>query len=63
MDQALSQIFPVQKIGSDGFNWWVGQVEGTAADEPNNKGGIRYKVRIVGRHLFYVSHLLVRCEK
>lgn len=50
MDQALSQIFPVQKIGSDGFNWWVGQVEGTAADEPNNKGGIRYKVRIVGEH-------------
>lgn len=50
MDQALSQLYPIQRIGQDGFNWWVGQVEGTAADEPNNKGGHRYKVRIVGEH-------------
>lgn len=50
MDQALSQIYPINRIGNDGFNWWVGQVEGTAADEPNNKGGTRYKVRIVGEH-------------
>lgn len=50
MDQALSQLFPTQKIGNDGFNWWVGQVEGTATNEPNNKGGTRYKVRIVGEH-------------
>lgn len=50
MDQLLSQLIPIQKIGHDGFNWWVGQVEGTAADEPNNKGGTRYKVRIVGEH-------------
>lgn len=50
MDQALSQLFPIQRIGQDGFNWWVGQVEGTATDEPNNKGGTRYKVRIVGEH-------------
>lgn len=50
MDQLLSQLIPTNKIGNDGFNWWVGQVEGTAADEPNNKGGIRYKVRIVGEH-------------
>ena len=50
MDQALSTLFPIDRIGSDGFNWWIGQIEGTAADEPNNKGGSRYKVRIVGEH-------------
>jgi hypothetical protein len=50
MDQLLSQLVPINRIGHDGFNWWVGQVEGTAADEPNNKGGYRYKVRIVGDH-------------
>ena len=50
MDQLLSQLIPTQRIGSDGFNWWVGQVEGTARDETNNKGGYRFKVRIVGEH-------------
>ena len=50
MDQILSQLIPTQRIGSDGFSWWVGQVEGTAADEKNNKGGYRFKVRIVGDH-------------
>ena len=50
MDQALSQLTPVHRIGQDGFNWWVGQIEGTASDEENNKGGYRYKVRIVGEH-------------
>ena len=50
MDEALSRIAPTQKIGNDGFPWWVGQVEGTASDEKNNKGGYRYKVRIVGDH-------------
>ena len=35
------------RIGNDGFQWWVGQIEGTAADEENNKGGYRYKVAIV----------------
>ena len=41
---------PTQRFGYDGFPWWVGQVEGTASDEENNKGGYRYKVRIVGDH-------------
>lgn len=50
MDQLLSQLIPTQRIGNDGFNWWVGQVEGTAADEKNNKGGYRFKVRIIGDH-------------
>ena len=50
MDDALSRLMPTNKIGQDGFNWWVGQVEGTAADEKNNKGGYRFKVRIVGDH-------------
>ncbi len=50
MDDALSRLMPTQRIGYDGFPWWVGQVEGTASDEENNKGGYRYKVRIVGDH-------------
>lgn len=50
MDQLLSHIVPSQRIGNDGFNWWIGQIEGTAADEKNNKGGYRFKVRIVGDH-------------
>jgi len=50
MDQLLSQLIPTQRIGSDGFNWWVGQVEQTAAEEKTNKGGYRFKVRIVGDH-------------
>ena len=50
MDQLVSQLLPSQRIGADGFNWWVGQVEGTARDEANNKGGYRFKVRIVGEH-------------
>ena len=50
MDQLLSQLIPTHRIGNDGFNWWVGQVEGTASAEVNNKGGYRYKVRIVGDH-------------
>ena len=50
MDQLLSQLIPTQRIGNDGFNWWVGQVEQTAAEEKTNKGGYRFKVRIVGDH-------------
>ena len=59
MDEALSRLMPSQRIGHDGFSWWVGQIEGTASDEENNKGGYRYKVRIVGDHpkscLLYTS--------
>ena len=50
MDQLLAQLIPTQRIGNDGFIWWIGQIEGTAADEANNKGGYRYKVRIIGDH-------------
>ena len=50
MDQLISSIIPTNRIGQDGFVWWVGQIEGTASDEQNNKGGYRYKVRIVGDH-------------
>ena len=50
MDEALSRLMPTKKIGNDGFSWWIGQVEATASDEENNKGGYRYKVRIVGDH-------------
>jgi hypothetical protein len=47
MDQALSSLFPIHQIGSDGFNWWIGQVE----DTEDKKKGARYRVRIVGQHL------------
>ena len=50
MDDAFGRLMPTQRFGYDGFPWWVGQVEGTASDEKNNKGGYRYKVRIVGDH-------------
>lgn len=48
MDQALSSLFPINQIGSDGFNWWIGQVESKKSDDPKKSG--RYRVRIVGRH-------------
>ncbi len=50
MDQIISSIVPTTRIGQDGFSWWVGQIEGTAREEVNNKGGYRFKVRIVGDH-------------
>ena len=50
MDEALSRLMPIHRIGNDGFPWWIGQVEGTVDDDKNNKGGYRYKVRIVGDH-------------
>ena len=51
MDEALSRLMPTYKIGSDGFNWWVGQVEDVSANDPIVKGSFRYKVRIVGEHV------------
>lgn len=49
MDPVLSSLFPVNQIGSDGFNWWVGQIETNKDDDPKKSG--RYRVRIVGQHL------------
>ena len=46
----FSQINPTGRIGQDGFSWWIGQIEGNARDEVNNKGGYRFKVRIIGDH-------------
>ena len=50
MDDSLSRIFPSNRIGHDGFYWWIGQIEGDANSEKNNKGGHRYKVAIIGEH-------------
>ena len=36
------------QIGSDGFQWWIGQIESKKGDD--KKGSGRYKVRIVGLH-------------
>lgn len=49
MDPVLTSLFPVHQIGSDGFNWWIGQIESNKNDDPKNSG--RYRVRIVGQHL------------
>lgn len=46
MDTALSSLFPIYKVGSDGFSWWIGQVENNKDDK--NSG--RVQVRIVGQH-------------
>jgi hypothetical protein len=51
MDEALSRLMPQHKIGSDGFNWWIGQVEDESKNDPDVKGQFRYKVRIVGEHV------------
>ena len=48
MTEALSSLYPTNQIGSDGFNWWIGQVESVKTDDP--KGGGRWKVRILGLH-------------
>lgn len=46
IDSALNELFPIHQIGSDGFRWWVGQVESN--EDPKKSG--RCKVRIVGLH-------------
>lgn len=51
MDEVLSQLMPVYRIGSDGFQWWIGQIEDTSTFKQNVKGYFRYKVRIVGVHV------------
>ena len=51
MDNAFSNLIPQYRIGRDGFNWWIGQVEKTSRGDDEVKGVNRYKVRIVGEHL------------
>ncbi len=48
MTDALSSLYPTVQIGSDGFSWWLGQIESVAATDV--KGGDRWKVRIIGLH-------------
>ena len=56
IDTALNQLYPINQIGADGFNWWIGQIEmggrgvGENAEGADPKGSGRYKVRIVGLH-------------
>tara|TARA_B100000902_G_scaffold157285_1_gene153526 strand:+ start:9758 stop:12610 length:2853 start_codon:yes stop_codon:yes gene_type:complete len=45
---SLNGLYPINQIGSDGFSWWIGQVESEKADDEKLSG--RYKVRIVGTH-------------
>tara|TARA_B100000035_G_C21027414_1_gene566835 strand:+ start:180 stop:3005 length:2826 start_codon:yes stop_codon:yes gene_type:complete len=46
-DSSLNHLIQSRKIGSDGT--WTGQVEARNND-PDNKGGYRYKVRVIGFH-------------
>ena len=45
---ALSSLYPTNQIGSDGFSWWIGQIESKKGDDPKASG--RYKVRVLGLH-------------
>ena len=47
-DSALSSLYPTHNIGTDGFNWFIGQIESDTGEDP--KGSGRYRVRIVGHH-------------
>ena len=47
-DSVLSSLYPTVQIGSDGFQWWIGQIESTRSSDP--KFGDRWKVRIIGIH-------------
>ena len=60
MDESLSRLVPSYRVGNDGFQWWIGQIEGTAQNEENNKGGYRYKVAIVGEHPLQKEDLNVK---
>ena len=48
IDSALNELYPIHQIGSDGFRWWIGQVELPTTEDPKKSG--RCKVRIVGLH-------------
>ena len=48
IDSALNELYPIHQIGSDGFRWWIGQVETPTTEDPKKSG--RCKVRIVGLH-------------
>ena len=49
MDPVLSSVLQTNRIGSDGFVWWIGQIESSADGDFKNGG--RFRVRIVGEHL------------
>lgn len=44
----LNGLYPVNQIGGDGFQWWIGQIESDKKGDFKQSG--RYKVRIVGHH-------------
>ncbi len=49
MDTVIPSLLPIHQIGSDGFDWWIGQIESDRNEDP--KYSNRYRVRIVGQHL------------
>ncbi len=53
--EGLNQLYPIHQIGSDGFAWWIGQIESPmhsedGEDNKDPKRSGRYKVRIMGHH-------------
>ncbi len=49
MDPVLTSVLQTNRIGSDGFVWWIGQIE--SSSDSDKKHGGRFRVRIVGEHL------------
>ena len=60
MTDSFSRIVPSHRVGNDGFNWWIGQVENIGdgsydvetkeIDEKDFDYNNKVKVRIVGYH-------------
>ena len=53
--EGLNQLYPIHQIGSDGFAWWIGQIESPmhskdGEENKDQKRSGRYKVRIIGHH-------------
>lgn len=46
MDPSIRSLLPTHQLGSDGAEWWIGQVE--EIDQPKKSN--RFRVRIVGVH-------------
>lgn len=46
MDPSIRSLLPIHQLGTDGAEWWIGQVE--EIDQPKKSN--RFRVRIIGVH-------------
>jgi len=44
----MSSLYPTNQFGSDGFSWWIGQIESDKKGDFKESG--RFRVRIIGYH-------------